>query len=54
VFLFQQTKNGLRMGGKFVGFLITVQNIRQFALVKGNYLFFPKKSAFCMLNYAFT
>ena len=46
VCLFQQTKNGLRtkfksfnrtyvelMVGKFVGFLITVQNFRQLALV---------------------
>jgi hypothetical protein len=38
--------------GKFVGFLITVQNVRQFALVNVlyiNYSFFPKKSAFRML-----
>jgi hypothetical protein len=42
------------MGAKFVGFLITLQNFRQFALVKPLYYsFFPKKSAFCMLNYAF-
>jgi hypothetical protein len=41
------------MDGTFVGFLITVQNFRRFALISLSPLtihFFPKKSAFRMLN----